>query len=153
MFCYKSCSIALIFFLASLYTTLNTDKITYFLPFINSLSPELKEKYNNIAKERRSIYIRGLIYGLILSIIIASTFYSFKSFNYISSVCFVSAVSLLTAFLYYIITPKTSIITDLDDPKQREAWLKIYKHMQFNYHIGAGLGLIGAFIYTYYLCN
>jgi uncharacterized protein YacL len=153
MVCYKSCSIALIFLIGSLYTNFNIDKSKYILPFIESLTPELKQKYIEISKERKNIYMKGLLYGLLLSIVIAGVFYKITSFNYISSICFVSAVSLLTAFFYYIITPKTSIITDLDNEKQRTAWLNIYKHMQYNYHFGLLLGIIGASIYAYSICK
>ena len=35
------------------------------------------------------------------------------------------------------------MITHLKSEEEREAWLNIYKTMQFNYHLGFVLGLIG----------
>jgi hypothetical protein len=36
------------------------------------------------------------------------------------------------------------IVLQLDTKKQREEWAKVYKTMQFNYHIGLLLGIAAA---------
>ena len=40
----------------------------------------------------------------------------------------------------------------LETEKQRDAWLKIYKTMQFNYHFGFVLGLAGMFFVARAIC-
>ena len=35
------------------------------------------------------------------------------------------------------------MINHLESYKEKQAWLEIYKKMQFNYHLGFSLGLIG----------
>ena len=40
--------------------------------------------------------------------------------------------------------PKTDwMLNYLSNPQQIKAWLEIYKTMQFNYHFGLVLGIIG----------
>ena len=36
------------------------------------------------------------------------------------------------------------MLLHLESREQREAWLKIYKHCQYNYHLGLILGIVGA---------
>ena len=35
------------------------------------------------------------------------------------------------------------MVVHLDDEDQRKAWLEIYRTMQYNYHLGFALGLVG----------
>ena len=49
--------------------------------------------------------------------------------------------------------PKTDYMAKyLETEKQRVAWLKIYKTMQFNYHFGFVLGLVGMFFVARAIC-
>ena len=41
------------------------------------------------------------------------------------------------------------MITLLNDPKQRNLWMQIYKMMQMRYHIGMLIGLVGYALLSY----
>jgi hypothetical protein len=154
MVCYKSCYIAFIFLIASLYISLKTDKEGIIKPFVDKLTTEQKINYNIIRNNRHKIYTNGLMYGFVISIIIGVSLYSIGMYkNLIFSICFILSTMLVFSYLYYIITPKKSIINELDNKEQRDAWFKVYRHMQVNYHIGLGLGIIGGGIYGLSICR
>jgi len=44
------------------------------------------------------------------------------------------------------------MVTHLDKEEQRLAWQKIYKTMQFNYHIGLVLGIIASGFFGASVC-
>ena len=49
-----------------------------------------------------------------------------------------------TSYFYYILSPKSKyMVSYLEGKDQIKQWLKIYKQMQFNYHIGFLLGMSG----------
>ena len=37
----------------------------------------------------------------------------------------------------------------IETPEQTKAWLNMYKGMQYNYHVGMALGLVGVAILAY----
>ena len=62
-------------------------------------------------------------------------------------------VTLLTNYFYYMLSPKSDLmVTHLDEEEQRLAWQKIYKTMQFNYHIGLVLGIIASGFFGASVC-
>lgn len=153
--CYKSCYIALIFFIASLYTTLRTDKEGLIKTLKETLTPQQLLHYEAIRSNRRSIYMKGLLYGLLIALLLS--YINGKSIlstiSISSNGCYIMSIMLVVSYLYYIITPKETIITKLHSSKQREAWYDVYRNMQVNYHIGIVLGIIGGGIYGYQLCK
>ena len=46
-------------------------------------------------------------------------------------VCITASVTFLTNYFYYILSPKKEwMVTTLVTQQQKEAWLKMYRHMQ-----------------------
>ena len=151
MICGGTCIIAIIFLIANIYTILscsNTKKDDFY----NVLSDSQKETYQKIIDERKYIYYKGYVLGIILSII--TIFINKKilklKLNNISLVCLVGTITFVTNYLFYILYPKSDyMLLHLNDKKQIEEWLKIYRKMQFKYHIGFVFGIIAVMILGY----
>ena len=60
------------------------------------------------------------------------------------NICFVLATSFTVNYFFYILHPKSDyMVLHLKNLEEKHAWLNIYKTMQFNYHLGFALGLVG----------
>jgi hypothetical protein len=60
----------------------------------------------------------------------------------------------MTNYFYYILSPKSDwMILHIEGDKQKKAWLSVYRIMQYNYHFGALLGLVGAFFIANTFCD
>ncbi len=63
-------------------------------------------------------------------------------------VCTATSITFLITYFYYLFKPKSDyMVLHMNDPRLREKWLKVYKHMQFNNHMGFFLGIV--FIMTF----
>jgi hypothetical protein len=98
---------------------------------------------------------KSIIMGLVLSIIII--FY--KTQNRMSMtngtmVCTIVAVSFITNYFYYMLSPKsTYMLQHINSPEQTRAWLAMYKAMQYYWHSGLALGIIAtAFLALAFRC-
>ena len=146
---YYSCWIATIFLSGLAYLKVFSNKNAIASNFQNSLPIELKQKYEAIVKERNNIYINGTIYGVIGAVMLLFIMKKKIGTNYI---CFVLVFSQVFSYIYYIMSSKSDyIILHLDNRKDRERWLEVYKHMHFNYHIGIVIGLFVVSILWYAL--
>ena len=156
MNCSTLCIIGLVFLIANIYLSIGADKTKHKQAFYETLTPELKEKYEGIVIERRNIYLTGYAYGLILAfgLLFANKFYNKKTkMSRTTNVGMMVGVTLLTNYFYYMLTPKSDLmVTHLDEEEQRLAWQKIYKTMQFNYHIGLVLGIIASGFFGASVC-
>lgn len=156
MFCCTTCIIAFIILFTNIYIVISCSK-TEKNDFINVLNKQQISTYQKIIDERKNIYFMGYILGIILSIFmiyfVKSIYKNFKLTNkYI--VCLVGSTTLITNYLFYILYPKTNyMLLHLNDKKQIEEWLKIYKKMQYKYHLGFVLGIIAAMIFSYSFRN
>lgn len=145
--CPKYCSIAIVFLVGMIYMTFAIDKCSVTKNFINSLNDAQAEKYRSIVAERRHIYLSGYLFGLALSAIIIVGM--MKTITKFQMVCLTGSVTFLTVYFYYILSPKQDLmVVYLGDKSQRIEWQKIYKKMQFNYHVGLLLGIIAALLLT-----
>tara|TARA_R110001592_G_scaffold38668_14_gene127508 strand:- start:3313 stop:3759 length:447 start_codon:yes stop_codon:yes gene_type:complete len=146
----------LVFLIANIYLSIGADKTKHKQAFYDTLTPELKEKYEGIVIERRNIYLTGYTYGLILAfgLLFANKFYNKKTkMSRTTNIGMMVGVTLLTNYFYYMLTPKSDLmVTHLDKEEQRLAWQKIYKTMQFNYHIGLVLGIIASGFFGASVC-
>jgi len=139
MLCHSSCALGAVFLIANIYLMFSVDKQALSSQYMSTLSPPQKARYQNIAKERRNIYFKGLVLGIALSIV-AVIYYKLKGKI---AICSVVTITLITNFLFYIIHPKSDwMVLHLDSHSSREAWLAIYREMQRNYHIGFVLGIV-----------
>lgn len=156
MNCSTLCIIGLVFLIANIYLSIGADKTKHKKAFYDTLTPELKEKYEGIVIERRNIYLTGYAYGLILAfgLLFANKFYNKKTkMSRTTNIGMMVGVTLLTNYFYYMLTPKSDLmVTHLDEEEQRLAWQKIYKTMQFNYHIGLVLGIIASGFFGASVC-
>ena len=151
MFCKLTCGIAIMFIIATIWMNLSMrDKSSYETTYLKLLDNRQKNLYNKIKVERANIAMSGYGAGLLLSLL-------FILLNYISNrkvglttasmACLTGAVTFSVQYFYYILSPKTDyMLLHLESREQREAWLKIYKHCQYNYHLGLVLGIIGAIL-------
>ena len=153
MRCLIWCSLGIAFFIANLVVTFSADKIFDKKPFYKTLTPELITRYENIIEERRDIYVRGYIWGLIIALVIIFYGKSYKNMNFSSGICIGAGITLLVNYLYYMLYPKSdTMIIHLDREDQRKEWYKIYRSMQLNYHIGLVLGIIAAGFFSGSIC-
>jgi hypothetical protein len=144
--CPKYCGIAIVFLVGMIYMTFAIDKCSITKNFINSLNKEQSDRYKSIIAERRHIYLSGYLFGLALSAIIIVGMKTIKKFQML---CLTGSVTFLTVYFYYILSPKQDLmVVYLNDKNQRNEWQKIYKKMQFNYHVGMLLGVIAALLLT-----
>lgn len=146
MVCPTSCIVAGAFIVSSIFVSLRVDKSTLKDPLFQLLSDGNKQRYLRIADERKNIYLKGFGLGFILSIIALFILNNNKMFKVtkLMNICFVLATSFTVNYFFYILHPKTDyMILHLNDGEEKKAWLNIYKTMQFNYHLGFALGLVG----------
>ena len=144
MICRWSCLVSLVFLIGMIYSTNAVNKSGVLRQYKEQLPPELVERYERITRERRNIYYQGYALGFVLSLIVIFINKSTsKKMGGISIVCTILAVSFLTNYFYYMLSPKSDWMLDhIKDPKQVKAWLNMYRTMQYYYHGGLALGLI-----------
>ena len=142
------CIIAALFIGASIYTMLTCKSCSPFIEYEQSLNNEQKQAYQKIINERQQIYLTGLIFGTVLAF-----FYLYANGLELSPFkhsCIFVAIALFTQYLYYMVYPKsTNMVTLMENKDQLKKWHTVYKYMQYRYHIGMGLGLLGYFLFAY----
>jgi len=146
MVCSVSCMISTIFIIGMIYFYNATDKSDVVKNYKSKLSPELREKYEKITKERMIISYKGYALGLILSflIILYNKYTKPKVFNTFSLVCIIISTSFITNYFYYILSPKSdNMLNYLQKKEDIQSWQSMYREMQYNYHMGIVLGIIG----------
>lgn len=143
--CKISCAIAAIFIIGMIYNTNATQQSQVIQAYKAQLNPRLKSLYEKITAERLRIYYFGYILGFILSAILILYNYSQKQkMTTISVVCTVIAISFITNYFYYILSPKSAWMLDnITNQQESQAWLFVYRKMQIYYHVGLVLGIIG----------
>ena len=151
-----ACSIAIVFLIANLYIMFTADKTKLKSEFYNTLDTVEIKRYENIIVERRNIYLRGYLLGLLLSILVVSINGKQEKgwFNTAkANICIVGMVTFVVNYLYYIIHPKSDyMVIHLHKSDQRKAWLQINRHMQLKYHVGFVLGIVSAMLMAYSVC-
>lgn len=142
--------IAVSFIFATLGTSLVCSDIKNDL--IKQLTKEEVKIHSEIVKERRNIYFMGLGLGIVISIIYILFINKTKMdiwFKIITGV----AITMIVNYFFYILYPKSQyMIQHLDKKEENIAWLKIYKTMQYKYHISFLLGLICSGFVCYSIC-
>ncbi len=145
MKCATSCILAGAFIFASIFVSLRVNKKTLSSPLFQLLSNENKTRYIKIANERKNIYFKGFGLGFFLSLLVLYILNNKKNkITKLTNICFVLATSFTVNYFFYILHPKSDyMVKHLNSQDEKNAWLKIYKTMQFNYHLGFVLGLVG----------
>ena len=131
----------------------NIDKKKIIKKYLNLLSNEQKEKYYKIAKERRNIYLKGFLLGIVLSLVVLFKFKKLFN-NKTKLLCIVVSISSFVNYFYYIIHPKSDyMVIHLENKNKRIAWLNIYKYMQKYYHTSLIIGFLFSITFFYSLCK
>lgn len=146
------CGVAIVFIFAMLYMCviapliLDENKHSIIKQLKNTLTLEQQNTYDRIKRERLAIYMRGYGLGLMLSALVL--FAKFRTNSKLLTpnvvMCVTASITFVVNYFYYILSPKSEwMITSLNTERQKEAWLKMYRHMQYNYHIGFAFGILG----------
>lgn len=147
------CSVAIVFVVASIWMSFAIDKQVVMSPFLASIGgpdSELGKKYMKRIRQRRNLYIQGFSLGIVLSFVYLLTV---KRRSAVLSACVVAGVSMLTAYFYYMLSPKKPLmVLELNTDEQRKKWSSIYKTMQWNYHLGLLIGVVGVAVGGYAYC-
>jgi uncharacterized protein YacL len=152
MACSISCIISAIFIIGMIYFYNATYKNEIVNHYKDTLSSDLRNRYEKISQERMYISMSGYGLGCILSLCII--FYNSKikhqKMSTFSLVCLVMATCFLTNYFYYMLAPKSDwMLNHITSPEETKAWLQMYRAMQFNYHMGFVLGIIGVGIFAF----
>jgi len=149
MICNITCLISIVFLVGMFYKTYSIDKHEIHSEFVKILDDNQNNTYKKIVNERRSLHFRGFSLGLLISciIIVYNYYYRDNKINSLSIACLVGSTTFLVQYFYYILSKKSDwMILHLKNKDQTKAWLKVYKTMQTNYHMGLVLGIISVII-------
>ena len=145
MACLLSCAISAIFIIGMIYFYNMTNKSKIVKAYKEKMPPDLQKRYEVISNERMRISYQGYILGFVLSLFVIFYNYYFKGakLNNTSLICTVIAVSFITNYFYYMLSPKSDwMLNHMNSQDQVKGWLLMYREMQFNYHAGLALGII-----------
>jgi hypothetical protein len=143
------CLLAVGAFASMLYVVLYFNKDSALAKFPKSLSADQLILYNKVIKERMTLFLQGLILGLLLGFIYLN--YSRNSDNITKSQCVFTIIVLGTVYLYYSIYPKQySMLPTLQGAEQRGLWWDIYNEMKKRSLCGFLLGVV-AFLMVGYI--
>ena len=150
MACKITCSISAIFIIGMIYMTNAMSNNDIIQKYQDQLPEDLIATYQEIVVERTRIYYMGYILGFVLAAIVI--FYQSRrsKFSATSMVCTAVAISFLTNYFYYVLSPKsTHMLEHVKSEEQTIAWLEMYKGMQFHYHTSLAIGLVGVGVFAY----
>ena len=151
MFNCNLCIIAVVFLIANIFTIISCNSDNYKQNFKNLLTKQQNLIYEKITTERTIIYYSGYALGIILSILTIFIMTKIMKIKLATTslVCIIGAITFTTNYLYYILYPKSDyMLLHLNDKKQIEGWLDIYKTMQFKFHLGFVFGIIAVIIFS-----
>jgi len=143
--------ISAVFVIGMIYFYHMTDKSAIVKHYKEMLSPELQKRYEKISQERRAISYYGYGLGLIFSLCLIFYYLQIKKVKMSASalVCMATATTFLTNYFYYMLSPKTDwMLNHMNKQEEVNAWLQMYKGMQYNYHMGMALGIIAVGIFA-----
>ncbi len=144
--CYYACMLAAASFSSMLYLMFNPNKSNIINNFESLLDNNQKRRYKDIVNYRLTIYILGLLLGLIIGFIYLNTIATTN----ISRVCIFTVLVLGINYTFYMIIPKNDyIIKHLNTNEQIEAWLDVYTEMKYRNYLGFILGIITYILISY----
>lgn len=145
-FCNLGCAISVVFIIGMVYMTLAINKKEVSGKFKETLNEEQLKTYEHITSERLNIYYSGYGIGILISIavIIYNMVMRKKKMSKLAMGCLTGGITFLTTYFYYILSRKSDyMIMHLTNEDQKREWLNVYKTMQYHYHLGLVLGIIG----------
>ena len=150
--CSITCAISSVFIIGMIYFYNSTSKSEIVNTYKEQLPPKLRIIYEKISVERRNISYYGYVLGLIVSLFIIYYNIKFKKrgLSNLSLVCLVITTCFLTNYFYYILSPKSDwMLYHINNQRVAKLWTKMYREMQFNYHMGIFLGIIAVGILAF----
>ena len=150
--CTISCAISAVFIIGMIYMNYSVAESQITVKYKSQLPENLRKIYQQITNERTTIYYQGYILGFIFSlfIILGNVYSNHKMLSTTAMVCVVLAISFITNYFYYILSPKKNwMLNYITTPDQTKAWLQMYRGMQTYYHTGLVLGIIAVGIFAH----
>lgn len=142
------CLIATALFASMLYMMLNPRKSDIINAFQSHLTPEQNSIYVEIVNERMKIYLISITIALVIGFL----YLQFNCNKSVSRVCVFTVLVLFISTVLYLIAPKSKyMVTYLTTELQRNAWLAVYKEMQYRKVIGVLLGIAAYVLLSYNL--
>lgn len=124
-----------------------------FKDFNATLNEDQKKKYREIASERLNLYLQGLFLGLIVAVLAMRLKLGKMLKAKTPKVCAFVVIALVINHVYYMGMKKSSyMLNHLDNQKQVDAWLEIYKHMKTRKLIGMTIGVVGYILVAWAMC-
>jgi hypothetical protein len=122
--------------------------LTVHQAFERALDPIQKETYERIVKRRRTIYVQGLLLGVLLAcVVVGIVMHCAPMQHSIGYGCVGVVVLFVTLFLYYILSPKPEYIVNvLHTEEQRVLWMKVYRRMQVSMYGSFAFACVGSFV-------
>ena len=156
--CATSCGIAATLIAGMAYCTYMGNRTQLIKDYMRTLTPDQQQTYARIVEERRGIYLRGFGWGLLLSALILGIHHQYAGMSRAGLLCSVAAITLATNYFYYILSPKSDWMVlhfknnsdsanhNNNNHSDAANWLRVYRGMQVNYHVGLVLGIAGTVV-------
>lgn len=145
--CATSCGIAATLLAGMAYCTYMGNRSALVKNYMRTLTPDQQQTYLKITEERRGIYLRGFGWGLLLSALLLSIHHQYASMSRAALLCTVAAITLATNYFYYVLSPKSDwMVLHFNKTQDASNWLRVYRGMQVNYHVGLVLGIAGTIL-------
>jgi hypothetical protein len=149
--CSASCGIAATLLAGMAYCTYMGNRTQLIKDYMRTLTEDQQQIYAKIVAERRGIYLRGFGWGLLLSAILLGIHHQYLTMSRTVLLCNVAAITLATNYFYYMLSPKSDWMVlhfendnnSNNDHSDAANWLRVYRGMQVNYHVGLVLGIAG----------
>jgi hypothetical protein len=149
--CAYSCGIAATLLAGMAYCTYMGNRTKLVQDYMRTLTEDQQQIYAKIVAERRGIYLRGFGWGLLLSAILLGIHHQYLTMSRTVLLCNVAAITLATNYFYYMLSPKSDWMVlhfendnnSNNDHSDAANWLRVYRGMQVNYHVGLVLGIAG----------
>lgn len=137
------CLIGISLLISSIYMSILKQDQDIFINFFKLLNQKQKVIYYNIVKERITIYVLGMILGLLLGI-----YYYISNPKQNYPICtFLSIVYIVKLGFYYFYPKSPLMLYSLTNKRQTDAWAKIYEEMKYRYKLSLFVGFLGYLLF------
>jgi uncharacterized membrane protein YkgB len=143
--------ISAVFIIGMIYFYHIADKTAIVKQYKEKLSPQLQQRYEKITQERKYISYYGYGVGLLLSLCLIFYYIQLKKVKMGASalVCMATATTFIVHYFYYMLSPKSDwMLNHMNKQEEVNAWLQMYKSMQYNYHMGMVLGILAVAVFA-----
>ena len=144
MTCIQSCLVSSMLFFSILATMVASKVSPSHKKFQELLNDKQKEIHSKIVKERGTIFVIGLLVGILVAYLVTTVLALQKRVN---KNCLFVGLAIFINIVFYMVYPKSDyMLLHLEGKEQVQAWLDIYKEMKMKKFIGMGVGLFAYYI-------